>query len=92
MLALHPEIRFKVQPSKVRIFSDKEYEDAGAIIDEDLTDCVLILGVKEVPVKEIVPNTTYLIFPHVIKVATTVRRRSRTTWRCWTSSSGRTCG
>jgi hypothetical protein len=65
----NPEVKFVVQPSKVRIYSDKEYEAVGAIVDDDLSKCCLIIGVKEVPVKTILPNTTYLIFPHVIKVS-----------------------
>lgn len=67
----NPDIKFVCQPSKLRIYSDVEYKEAGAIISEDLSQCRLILGVKEVPAKCIVPDTTYLVFPHVIKVTTT---------------------
>lgn len=63
----NPEIRFVCQPSKLRIFSDKEYADAGAIISEDLSVCDLILGVKEVPSKKLIANKTYMFFSHVIK-------------------------
>ena len=43
-----PDISITVQPSKHRCFSDQEYEKQGAIISEDLSDCDLILGVKEI--------------------------------------------
>ena len=46
IMASYPDIRFVCQPSKLRIYSDKEYKEAGADIHEDLSHCQLILGVK----------------------------------------------
>lgn len=56
-----------VQPSKKRIFSDDEYRKVGATISNNLSPCKLILGVKEVPKNEFIPNKTYLFFSHTIK-------------------------
>jgi len=56
-----------VQPSKARVFSDKEYEDAGACISADLGGCSVILGVKQVPVDRLLPGKTYMFFSHTIK-------------------------
>lgn len=53
LLSQHDDIGFIVQSSKKRIFSDFEYEKAGAILVdklEQLECCQLIIGVKEIPI------------------------------------------
>ena len=45
----------------------KEYVQAGAKIQEDLSEASLILGVKQVPVDFLIPNKTYAFFSHTIK-------------------------
>ncbi|MCJ7679622.1 MAG: hypothetical protein MUP70_02755, partial [Candidatus Aminicenantes bacterium] len=60
-------ICFVVQPSPIRIFEDEEYRSAGARISEDLSDCDVILAVKEIPLDLIRRNTAYLFFSHTIK-------------------------
>jgi len=47
--------------------SFQEYAAAGALIQEDLSDASLILGVKQVPVDFLLPNKTYAFFSHTIK-------------------------
>jgi len=56
-----------VQPSARRAFPDDEYCEAGALIQEDLSDCAAILGVKEVPPEQLLPDRTWCIFSHTIK-------------------------
>ncbi len=56
-----------VQPSKLRIFKDAEYRKAGARISKNLDPCKVILGVKEIPSKELIAGKTYLFFSHTIK-------------------------
>ena len=56
-----------LQPSAIRIFSDEEYVQAGAKIQEDLSPCPVVLGVKEMPSQFFSPNKTYVFFSHVIK-------------------------
>jgi len=63
----HNDISVIVQSSKQRIFDDDEYKAAGATISNDLSPCNIILGVKEVPADEFIPNKTYLFFSHTIK-------------------------
>jgi len=58
---------FCVQPSELRIFPDEDYRAAGAEICEDLSGCNIILGVKEVPEHEVIPEKTYMFFSHTIK-------------------------
>lgn len=61
------EVRFIVQPSPNRIFRESEYEQAGALISEDLSGCDIILGIKEVKIEDLVPEKTFLFFSHTIK-------------------------
>ena len=56
-----------VQPSAIRVFRDEEYRAAGADLGEDLSACRVILGIKEMPPPEIVPERPHLAFFHVIK-------------------------
>lgn len=65
--AVRAGARVTVQPSRKRIFPDAEYAAAGAELSDDLADCRLILGVKEVPVKEIVPGAAHVFFSHTGK-------------------------
>jgi saccharopine dehydrogenase (NAD+, L-lysine-forming) len=56
-----------LQPSPIRIFSDQEYIDVGAMISEDLSSCSVILAVKEIPINFIEKSKTYVFFSHTIK-------------------------
>lgn len=56
-----------VQPSPLRIFPDQEYQAAGATVQEDLSDCRLVLGVKEVPSNLLLPQKPYMFFSHTTK-------------------------
>lgn len=56
-----------VQTSAKRVFSDDEYRNAGARISDNLKDCSLILGVKEIPESFFEQDKTYVFFSHVIK-------------------------
>ncbi len=50
-----------------RAFKDEEYREAGAEINEDLSSANVIFGLKEIPVKRILPEKTYLLFSHTYK-------------------------
>ncbi|MEM6829971.1 MAG: NAD(P)-dependent oxidoreductase [Bacteroidota bacterium] len=56
-----------VQTSEIRCFTDEDYRNEGIQVVEDLTDCDLIMGVKEVPIELLIPNKTYFFFSHTIK-------------------------
>ena len=60
-------IRVLVQPSSMRFFPDDAYRAAGAEVMEDIAEASVIVGVKEVPVPELIPDRTYLCFSHTIK-------------------------
>lgn len=56
-----------VEPASRRVFHDDEYVEAGATIADDLSDCSVILGVKEVPIGRLSDEKPYVCFGHVIK-------------------------
>ena len=60
-------IDVSLQPSSIRIFSDDEYIQAGAKIQEDLSGCPIIFAVKELPLDFFQPGKTYIFFSHTIK-------------------------
>ena len=62
-----PGTKVLVQSSEHRCFDDDEYRKLGIEITEDLSGCDILLGVKEVPVAELIPEKTYLFFSHTIK-------------------------
>lgn len=61
------DLQIFVQPSQGRCFRDAEYQDLDIPLTENLTECDLLLGVKEVPISRLLPNKTYLFFSHTIK-------------------------
>jgi alanine dehydrogenase len=66
------ELRFKgtrviVQPSVDRCFTDKEYKKTGIEMQKDISDCDILMGVKEVNPEILIPDKTYLFFSHTIK-------------------------
>lgn len=62
-----PEAQFKVESSDIRVFPDSAYTDLGIEVTNDLSDCDVLLGVKEVPVDALLPNKKYFFFSHTIK-------------------------
>ena len=60
-------LSFNVQSSPKRVFPDNEFEIAGAKIVNDLSDCPIIFGVKEMPLAFFEMEKTYMFFSHVIK-------------------------
>jgi saccharopine dehydrogenase (NAD+, L-lysine-forming) len=67
LLQKFPELELVVQPSHGRCFKDRDYELAGITLQEDLHDCDILFGIKEVPVESLIENKTYIFFSHTIK-------------------------
>lgn len=63
----NPDISIVVQPCKYRCFTNEEFIYQGVTLQENLSDCDVLLGVKEVPVEFLIPEKTYIFFSHVIK-------------------------
>ncbi|MFN6946288.1 MAG: NAD(P)-dependent oxidoreductase [Cytophagaceae bacterium] len=62
-----PQVSVYVQPSDIRCVQNREYTEAGIPLKEDLSDCNILLGVKEVPIHLLLPNKTYFFFSHTLK-------------------------
>ena len=62
-----PNLEIVVQESPIRSFSDEEYRELGLAVRPDVADCDILMGVKEVPIAQLIPNKTYLFFSHTIK-------------------------
>jgi len=62
-----PEASIVVESSDIRVYSDDAYAKAGFEITEDLSDCDVLIGVKEVPIAALLPNKKYFFFSHTIK-------------------------
>ena len=62
------QVQIVVQPSSTRCFSDLEYQRAGVSMQEDLSDCEYIFGIKEVPIDQLIEQKTYLFFSHTKKL------------------------
>lgn len=61
------DINLVVQPSSIRAFTDEEYEKEGITLQEDLSDCDVLMGVKEVNIKDLMEGKHYFFFSHTIK-------------------------
>jgi alanine dehydrogenase len=67
LLEAFPDLEIRVQRSSIRCFSDSLYEQAGAILVDDVSDCDVIFGVKEVPYDMLAGGKAMLFFSHTIK-------------------------
>jgi saccharopine dehydrogenase (NAD+, L-lysine-forming) len=63
----YPDVQFSIQPSDYRSYSNEEYEYLNIPLKEDLRDCDILMGVKEVDKRTFIPGKTYMFFAHVAK-------------------------
>lgn len=66
-IQLYPDLEIKVESSDIRIIPDEAYQKEGFEIRTDVSDCDVILGVKEVPIHALIPNKKYFFFSHTFK-------------------------
>jgi len=67
ILERYHNVQIKCQRSDIRCYTDSEYAAAGAIMVDDVSDCEIILGVKEVPIDMLSEGKTHFFFSHTIK-------------------------
>ena len=60
-------VKVIVQSSLTRCFTDKEYTAAGIEVKNELDDCTILFGIKEVPADLLIAEKTYFIFSHTKK-------------------------
>lgn len=68
LLKNYPNLLIKAEPSEKRVYSNQQYSNAGVEITNNLSDCDLLVGLKEVDIHKIIPGKTYLFFAHVAKM------------------------
>lgn len=61
-------ISIVVQHSPNRCYSDEEYIKAGIEVKEDVSECDILFGIKEVPIDMLIPNKKYFFFSHTRKL------------------------
>lgn len=62
-----PDVKVICQTSLHRCYKDEEFQALDIEVKEDMSDCDILMGIKEVPITELIPNKTYLFFSHTIK-------------------------
>jgi len=67
LMQRYPDIRIIAEPSPRRCYTDEEYRAAGVTIQDDLSACDVLLGIKEVPVDKLIPGKAYCFFSHTRK-------------------------
>ena len=60
-------VEIKVESSNIRVFSDEQYSNLGINVSNDMSDCDVLFGVKEVPIDSLIPDKKYFFFSHTIK-------------------------
>ena len=67
LLETYSDLQIAVQPCAYRCYTDDEYKLQGVTLQDDLSDCDILMGVKEVPVENLISGKKYLFFSHTIK-------------------------
>ncbi|WP_396635398.1 NAD(P)-dependent oxidoreductase [Maribacter sp. R77961] len=67
VLSKHKNAKIIVEPSTIRAFSDDAYKKAGLTVASKMEECDVLIGVKEVPIENLIPNKKYFFFSHTIK-------------------------
>jgi hypothetical protein len=66
-LKYHLSLEILVQHSPTRCYSDEEYLEYDIPVVEDVSAADILIGIKEVPIDQLIADKTYLFFSHTIK-------------------------
>ena len=67
LITQYPNLNLVVQKSPIRCFDDEEYANLGIPLLDDMSDCDVLFGIKEVVKSELIEGKTYFYFSHTIK-------------------------
>ena len=67
LLNTYPNLELVVKSSDIRCFPDEMYRNEGIAIVDDVSDCDVLIGIKEVPKSSLIANKIYFYFSHSIK-------------------------
>jgi len=62
-----PNVELLIQSSDIRAFDDYEYREYGIKVKENIDECDILMGVKEVHIPALLADKSYLFFAHVAK-------------------------
>ena len=60
-------VKVEVESSRIRIFKDQQYKEAGAKVLDRFKEATLILGIKPPQISNIYKDKIYMLFSHTIK-------------------------
>ncbi len=67
LLKKFSNVELFIQPSELRAYADEEYKELGLTLQDDLSNCDVLIGVKEVEIPTLIPDKTYIFFSHTAK-------------------------
>lgn len=62
-----PHVKVLCESSEIRCFKDEEYKALDIEVTNDIQDCDILMGIKEVPIPSLIAGKTYLFFSHTLK-------------------------
>jgi saccharopine dehydrogenase (NAD+, L-lysine-forming) len=63
----YPNVKIVCQESETRCYTDQEYRELDIEVTSDMTRCNILMGIKEVPIKDLIADKMYLFFSHTLK-------------------------
>lgn len=63
----YPGLTIVAEDYPQRSYSNDEFKAKQVTVSGDISDCDILIGIKEVPVEALIENKTYIIFSHTIK-------------------------
>lgn len=63
----YSDLKVVVQKSAVRRYKNSSYHQQGIELVDNVDDCDILMGIKEVPLTDLIANKTYFFFSHTIK-------------------------
>ena len=64
----YPDDQFVVQSCELRAYDDDQYRAAGIPVVDDVSDCDVLMGIKEVKLECLLPRKHYFFFGHFAKM------------------------
>jgi len=68
LLTEYRNLEIYIQPSKHRSISSSEYIKFGVRVREEINNCDILMGIKEIPSSQLSNNKTYIFFSHTVKM------------------------
>jgi len=63
----YPGVEIFIQLCDYRCFMDEDYKEAGVNLKEDVSDCDILIGIKEVLKENLIADKKYIFFSHTVK-------------------------